>query len=68
MPVAHTCNPTYLGGWDQEDWCSMAAQANSLRDSISKITRPKQTGGVAQVAPNPKPTKKERKKSSQQMT
>jgi hypothetical protein len=28
VPVAHACNPTYLGGRDQED--QKAAWANSL--------------------------------------
>jgi hypothetical protein len=36
-PVAHTCNPRYSGGRDQEDHGSKPAQANSLRDPISKI-------------------------------
>jgi hypothetical protein len=34
--VAHACNPTYLGGRDQEDRSSKPAQANSARDPISK--------------------------------
>jgi hypothetical protein len=35
-PVAHTCNPRDSGDRDQEDCGSKPAQANSLRDSISK--------------------------------
>jgi hypothetical protein len=35
--VAHACNPSYSGGRDQEDHSSKLAQANSLRDPISKI-------------------------------
>jgi hypothetical protein len=35
-PVAHTCNPSYSGGRDQEDRYSKPAWAKSLRDSISK--------------------------------
>jgi hypothetical protein len=31
-PVNHACNPSYLEGWDREDWGSRRAQANSLRD------------------------------------
>jgi hypothetical protein len=34
--VAHTCNPGYLGGWDQEDWSLRPAQANSSPDPISR--------------------------------
>jgi hypothetical protein len=41
-PVAHTCNPSYLGGRDQEDQGSKPAWANSLRDPISKILVTKQ--------------------------
>jgi hypothetical protein len=35
-PVAHSCNPSYLGGKDQEDHSSKPAQANSLRDPMLK--------------------------------
>jgi hypothetical protein len=48
-PVTHTCNPSYLGAWDQEDHGSRTAQANSSQDLISKITRAKWTRGVAQA-------------------
>jgi hypothetical protein len=48
-PVAHVCNPSYLGSWDQEDGGLRPTWPNSLQDSISKITREKWTGGVAQV-------------------
>jgi hypothetical protein len=47
--MAHTCNPSYLGGWDQEEYGSRSAQENSLQDLISRTTRAKLTGGVAQV-------------------
>jgi hypothetical protein len=30
--MAHACNPSYLGGRDEEDLSSKAAQANSLQD------------------------------------
>jgi hypothetical protein len=67
--VAHTCNPSYLGSWDQENCTSRPAQANSLQDSIFKRTRAKWTGGVTQAVENllckhkaliskPSPTKK----------
>jgi hypothetical protein len=36
-PVAHTCNPNYSGGRDQEDLGSKPAQADTLQDPISKI-------------------------------
>jgi hypothetical protein len=35
--VVHACNPSYSGGRDQEDHCLKPAQANSLKDPISKI-------------------------------
>jgi hypothetical protein len=38
-----------LGGWDPEDWGLRPAWANSSQDPISKITRAKWTGGVAQA-------------------
>jgi hypothetical protein len=49
VPVAHTCSPSYLRGWDWEDHGSRTAWANSLADHIAKITRVKWTGGVAQA-------------------
>jgi hypothetical protein len=36
MLVTHFCNPSYLGGRDQEDCGSKQALANSWRDSILK--------------------------------
>jgi hypothetical protein len=41
VPVAHACNPSYLGGKDQEDRGSKPAQANSLGDPISKKKKKK---------------------------
>jgi hypothetical protein len=35
-PVAHTCNPSYLGGWDQEDHGLNPAEENSSLNPISK--------------------------------
>jgi hypothetical protein len=46
--VAHSCNPIYSGGRDQEDRVSKPAQANSLWDPIQKIPITKRTGGAAQ--------------------
>jgi hypothetical protein len=34
--VAHTCNPSYSGGRDQEDHSLKPSQANNLWDAISK--------------------------------
>jgi hypothetical protein len=47
-PVAHTCNPSYSGGRDQEDCSLKPAWANSLRDSILNNPSQKRAGGVAQ--------------------
>jgi hypothetical protein len=44
--VAHTCNPSYSGGRDQEDHSSKPAQANSSRDPISKKPSQRRAGGV----------------------
>jgi hypothetical protein len=38
VPVAHACNPSYLGDRDQKDHGWMPAQANSSRDPILKKT------------------------------
>jgi hypothetical protein len=38
-PVAHTYNPSYLEGWNQEDQGSKAAQVNDLQNIIAKTTR-----------------------------
>jgi hypothetical protein len=46
--VAHTCNPSYSGGRDQEDHGSKPAQANSSQDPVLKIPNTKRAGGVAQ--------------------
>jgi hypothetical protein len=46
--AAHTCNLSNLGGRDEEDWGSKSAQANSLRDPISKNTQNKK--GLVEVA------------------
>jgi hypothetical protein len=46
--VAHTYNPSYSRGRDQEDYGSKPAQANSSRDPISKNPLQKRAGGVAQ--------------------
>jgi hypothetical protein len=51
VPVAHTCNPSYLGGRDQEDQGLRPARANSsLRPYRGKPFTKKKIGlvGVAQ--------------------
>jgi hypothetical protein len=55
--VAHTCNPSYSGGRDQEDHSSRAARANSsTRSYLKKTLQQKRAGGVAQdVGPEFKP-------------
>jgi hypothetical protein len=47
--VAHTCNLSYLGGWDQADGSLRPTWTNSSQDPISKLTRAKWTGGIANV-------------------
>jgi hypothetical protein len=47
-PVSRTYNPSYSGGRDQEDHSSKPAQANSLRDPISKNPSQKRADGMAQ--------------------
>jgi hypothetical protein len=55
-PVAHSYNPSYSGGRDQEDCGLKLAQANSLRDPISKIPNTKRDAGLGQdVGPEFKP-------------
>jgi hypothetical protein len=44
VPVAHTCNPSYSGGRDQEDGSSKPAQADSSQDPISKNASQKKKG------------------------
>jgi hypothetical protein len=41
MPVAHTCNPSYSGGKDQENCSSRPTQRNSSKDPILKIANTK---------------------------
>jgi hypothetical protein len=67
--VAHTCNPGYSGGRDQEDHGLKPVWANSLRKPISKHPSKNRAGGVDQgEGPEFKPQycqkkrKKERKK------
>jgi hypothetical protein len=46
--VAHSYNPSYSGGRDEED-CSLKPDwANSLQDPISKDSSQKRAGGKAQ--------------------
>jgi hypothetical protein len=48
VPVAHTCNPSYSGGRDQEDRGSKLTGANSLQDPISSQKR---AGGGREFKP-----------------
>jgi hypothetical protein len=64
--VAHTCNPTYSGGKDQEDHSSKPARANSSLDPILEKKKKSQNmaDGVAQgVGPEFKPQYHRKKKS-----
>jgi hypothetical protein len=45
VPVAHTCNPSYLGGRNQEDHFWKPAWANSPRDPILKNPTTKNWAG-----------------------
>jgi hypothetical protein len=47
--LAHICNLSYMGGGDQEIRRLRPACTNSLQDAISKITRAKPAGSVAQA-------------------
>jgi hypothetical protein len=62
--VAHTYNPSYAGGRDQEDHGSKSAQANTLRDPILKIpiTRKMDDGVPQSVGPVFKPQYCQKKK------
>jgi hypothetical protein len=44
--AAHTCNPSYSEGRDQEDHGLKPTLAKSLRDPISKNPSHKRVGGV----------------------
>jgi hypothetical protein len=46
--VAHTCNPSYSGGRDQEDHSARPSLANSSKDPTSKKNH-KRAGGMAEV-------------------
>jgi hypothetical protein len=48
-PVAHLRHPSYLGGSDLKDHSLRPPWANSSRGPISKITRAKWAGVVAQA-------------------
>jgi hypothetical protein len=67
-PVAHTYNPSYSGGRDQEDRSLKPAQAySSVRAYLKKSLSYKWAGGVAEgEGPefNPKYHKKKKKRSS----
>jgi hypothetical protein len=56
--VAHSCNPSYLGGRDQEDCISKPAGANSSQDPILKTPSQKKGCVVVQgVVQTPLPEK-----------
>jgi hypothetical protein len=49
VPAAHAYNPNLLGDWKQEDHSSRPAWQIAFEAPLSKITRAKWTGGMAQV-------------------
>jgi hypothetical protein len=54
--LAHSCNPSYSEGRNQEDFSLKPAPANSSQNPIWKIPNTKRAGGVAQgVGPEFKP-------------
>jgi hypothetical protein len=62
--VAHACNPSYLGGRDQEDCGSKPARENSSARTYLKKKNPsqKRDGGVAQgLGPEFKPQYRKKK-------
>jgi hypothetical protein len=66
--VAHACNPSYSGGRDQEAQGLKPAQANSLRDPISK--RPITKGlvewlKVKALSSSPSTAKKKKKRKKE---
>jgi hypothetical protein len=71
--AAHTCNPTYSGGRDQEDHSSKPARENSLRDPILKILNIQKKGwwSGSRCRPwvqAPVPKKKNQKKPNKKKT
>jgi hypothetical protein len=65
--VAHTCNPSYSEGRDQEDHGFKSARASSSQDPISKNPITKNwAGGVAQgEGPEFKPQYHKKKKKKE---
>jgi hypothetical protein len=53
VPMAHTCNPRYSGGRDQEDYGSKPALANNSQSPISKNPTQNKARGVAQIVQHP---------------
>jgi hypothetical protein len=65
LPRAHICNPTYLGGRDQEDRGSKSALGIVCKTLSGKNPSQKRNGRVPQVVGpsfKPKYTKKEKEK------
>jgi hypothetical protein len=53
-PVAHTCNPRYTGGSDQEDCGSKGAPSKYFRGPyLEKNPSPKTAGGLFQAVRAP---------------
>jgi hypothetical protein len=62
--VAHACNPSSLGGRDQEIISRQPWRANSIEDPVMKNPITKGAGRVVQEAlsSNPRATKRKKKK------
>jgi hypothetical protein len=68
--VAHTCNPNYLEGRDQEDSGSKPTQENSLKSLSQKPLHTQKIGlewlKVKALSSSPTTTKKKKKKKKEE--
>jgi hypothetical protein len=71
VQVAHTCNPNYSGGRDQENWGSKPAQTNSSQKPISRQSFTKiglvERLKVEALSSSPSTAKKKRKKEKRKL-
>jgi hypothetical protein len=65
VPVAHACNPSYLGGRNQEDHSSKPSRQIVFETLSQKYPSQKRIGGVAQsVGSEFKPQYRKKKKKT----